>query len=97
MAYSTYFSNRSGTGNLLKQTDALRMAYNGSYALLLTIGAVVLVISLLLIFIPMMTGGAKDRAEGKSKLSGTMIAGICMFSLSSFMQVIITIILGISY
>ena len=96
MAYD-YFKSNGGTGNLTNQVDSMRQLYNGSYTLILTIGAVMLVISLLLIFIPMLTGGAKDRAEGKGKLSGTILAGVCMFSLASFMQILITIVLGLSF
>lgn len=87
----------SGGSNLDDVNTRTRGMYDQTYRTILLAGVFALVISILLTCLTMYFGKSKEKAEGKSNITSTAMAGIVLFAFAGLMQIIIGIVLGLKF
>lgn len=95
MAYDYFTDNMNNS--LISQSERLMRNYRGAYNTIKTVGVICLILSILLILASIMIGQPKEKAEGKKKLEGTLIAGIFLFCAAGLCQIILTLGFNMSF
>lgn len=93
MAYDYFITNASDN---LKSKETFLSGLTGSaYTLGLTVGSIILAISIIGIGFTLATGGAKMKAETKEHLGRLLIGGIVLFSITSILDIIFVFASGL--